>query len=160
MSTGMRNGWLIATAVMLVICLVTGWYSIQLALFDRLGPGPGFFPFWLVVIGTAMCLAILLQTLRSVPEPTTAPEPATVFPRGADLGVVAAVLACLALPPLLMDFLGYRLAIGLFAAVLLVALGERRWWAVALFAAGAGFGTFHLFNNWLDVILPTGVLGF
>ena len=157
MSSAMRLGWLIATAIMLVICIVTGWQSNMLALFDRLGPGPGFFPFWLSAIGTVLCLAILAQIIRTPANPA---QTARVFPTGQDRAAVYAVLTCLVLPPLLMDFLGYRLAVGLFGAVLLTALGERRWWAIVLFGAGAGWGTFYLFNNLLDVVLPTGLLGF
>ena len=156
MSIAMRRGWLIATLVMLVICLVTAYEATLLALFDRLGPGPGFFPFWLAALGAVLCLAILAQVFRTVPERGNA---APIFPRGSDLVAVAAVLACLVIPPLLMDFLGYRLAIAIFAAVSVAALGERRAWAIGLFAVVAGFGTFHVFNNWLDVILPVGVFG-
>jgi len=156
MTVAMRLGWLVATLVMLVICLVTAYESTLLALFDRLGPGPGFFPFWLAALGAVLCLAILAQVFRTVPETGNA---APIFPRGSDLAAVIAVLACLVIPPLLMDFLGYRLAMTIFAAVLVAALGERRIWAIALFAVVAGFGTFHVFNNWLDVILPVGVFG-
>jgi len=156
MTVAMRLGWLVATLVMLVICLVTAYEATLLALFDRLGPGPGFFPFWLAALGATLCLAILAQVFRTVPERGNA---APIFPRGGDLAAVIAVLACLVIPPLLMDFLGYRLAMTIFAAVLVTALGERRAWAIALFAVVAGFGTFHVFNNWLDVILPVGVFG-
>ena len=43
----MRQGRLIATGVMLVFCVFAMWQSLLLSLTDRLGPGPGFFPFWL-----------------------------------------------------------------------------------------------------------------
>jgi len=156
MTVAMRLGWLVATLVMLVICLITAYEATLLALFDRLGPGPGFFPFWLAALGAALCLAILAQVFRTAAETGNA---APIFPRGGDLAAVIAVLACLVIPPLLMDFLGYRLAMTIFATVLVAALGERRIWAIALFAVVAGFGTFHVFNNWLDVILPVGVFG-
>lgn len=156
MSITMRRGWLIATLVMLVICLVTAYEATLLALFDRLGPGPGFFPFWLAALGAVLCLAILAQVARTAPDSANVTP---VFPRGGDLGAVIAVLACLVIPPLFMDLLGYRLSIALFTAVSVAALGERRAWAIALFAVVAGFGTFHVFNNWLDVVLPVGVLG-
>ena len=60
---------------------------------------------------------------------------------------------------ILLSWLGFRLAIMILSATLLPALGEKRWWAIALFAVTAGFGLFHVFNNWLDVLLPVGVLG-
>ena len=43
----MRQGRLIATGAMLVFCVFAIWQSLLLSLTDRLGPGPGFFPFWL-----------------------------------------------------------------------------------------------------------------
>ena len=43
----MRQGRLIATGAMLVFCVFAMWQSLLLSLTDRLGPGPGFFPFWL-----------------------------------------------------------------------------------------------------------------
>ena len=47
----MRQGRLIATGAMLAFCLFALWQSLLLSLTDRLGPGPGFFPFWLALIG-------------------------------------------------------------------------------------------------------------
>ena len=37
----MRQGWLIATGVMLAFCLFAIWQSLLLPLTDQLGPGPG-----------------------------------------------------------------------------------------------------------------------
>src|SRR5687768_9128230 len=47
MPPSLRRGWLIATAAMLALCLFALWQSLLLAMTDRLGPGPGFIPFWL-----------------------------------------------------------------------------------------------------------------
>jgi hypothetical protein len=41
----------------------------------------------------------------------------------------------------------------------LIALDERRWWLIAVFSVVAGFGLFHVFNNWLDVLLPVSEMG-
>ena len=67
MSPSMRLGWQITSVVMLLICIATGWEAHNLALFDRLGPGPGFFPFWLSVIGAVLCAVILAQVTRTPP---------------------------------------------------------------------------------------------
>lgn len=154
MSTGMRRGWQIATGLMLLICVLWAWQSVQLSLFDRLGPGPGFFPFWLALLGSVLAVAVLVQVSASRAEGRE-----TVFPRGAAAWRPAAVLLTVAMAGALMEWLGFRLAMLSFNVVLLVALGERRWWGIALFAVGGSFGVYYVFNSLLDVILPVGVFG-
>jgi len=56
----MRQGRLVATGAMLAFCLFALWQSLLLSLTDRLGPGPGFFPFWLALIGIVLSLALLV----------------------------------------------------------------------------------------------------
>lgn len=155
MSVGMRRGWQLSAGLLLVICAVWAWQSVQLSLFDRLGPGPGFFPFWLSLIGAVLSAVVLGQVTLARGEGVAE----GLVPRGAAAWRVVAILVTIAIGAALMDWLGFRLAMLVFNAALLVALGERRWWAVALFAAGGSFGVFYVFNNLLDVILPVGVLG-
>src|ERR1044072_8453360 len=68
----MRQGRLIATGAMLVLCLFAIWQSLLLPLTDRLGPGPGFFPFWLALIGRGLLVALLLTTFREAADPADA----------------------------------------------------------------------------------------
>lgn len=153
----MRRGWQVTSLIMLLICILTGWEAHNLALFDRLGPGPGFFPFWLAILGGGLCAVILIQvSLR----PAGSPEgDAGLVPSASAAWSAAAILLATGATAALLDFLGFRITITLFSAVLLVALGDRRWWLIPIFAVIAGFGLFHLFNNWLDVLLPIGVFG-
>jgi putative tricarboxylic transport membrane protein len=155
-ATGMRRGWQITGLVMFVICLVTLWEAHSLSLFDRLGPGSGFFPFYLALIGAAISALIVLQVSRAPVEAEPA-EP--LFPRGAIAWRAFAIMALAVLATAALDWLGFRISVTLFSAALLFALGERRWWVIVLFAGVAGFGLFHLFNNWLDVLLPVGEFG-
>lgn len=156
MPSGMRRGWQLTGTVMLLICIYTIWAAHRLALFDRLGPGPGFFPFWLAIIGAVLCAIIVAQVTLS---PREAGDGTAVFPRGQTAWLVLAILLASAIGTVLLDWLGFRLSIMIFSALLLFWLGERRWWALAIFSVIAGFGLFHVFNNWLDVILPVGVFG-
>ena len=57
----MRRGWQVAAWTLLVIGLLFSYESFQLALSDTLGPGPGFFPFWLGVLGAMLAVALLVQ---------------------------------------------------------------------------------------------------
>ena len=65
----------------------------------------------------------------------------------------------LAVTTLLMEVLGFQLAMLVFNVVLLVALGDRRWIVIALFAVAGSFGVYYVFTRWLDVLLPAGLLG-
>ena len=156
MTSAMRRGWQLTGAVMLLICIVTGFEARDLSLFDKLGPGPGFFPFWLCLIGAVLCAVVLVQVSSTKPEPDTGE---TIFPRGGLAVRTAAIMVTAAVCTALLDPLGFRIAVTLFTWALLPALGERRWWAVGLFGLLAGFGLFHVFNNWLDVLLPVGEFG-
>ena len=131
---------------------------MQLSLTDRLGPGPGFFPFWLAATGAVLAAVLLLRA--SLQPADTDAETIRIVPRGQSGRGILAILIALAATAALMNVLGFRLTMLLFVTGLVVMLGERRWWAALLFGLTGSFGVHHVFNNWLDVILPAGVLGF
>jgi putative tricarboxylic transport membrane protein len=149
------RAWQVATVGFLALFAFTIVESLQLSLRDALGPGPGFFPFWLGVAGGLLAILLLVQAHRG-----RAPVPAGPLMPPADarrrvLAVVAALLGA----TLLLDPLGFRLTLALFCAGVLLALGIRRAWVVAVFALAGGFGVFHIFYHWLKVPLPIGLLG-
>lgn len=153
----MRQGRLIATGAMLVFCLFAIWQSLLLSLTDRLGPGPGFFPFWLGLIGAVLAVALLITTFREAADPAEAD--AQVLPRGPGAHRWLAIVGALAIVTLVMDYVGFRLSMLVFNVALVVALGERRWWIVAIFAVLGSYGVFYVFTTWLDVLLPVGQIG-
>ena len=61
----MRRGRLVACVCLLGIFVAALVTSLDYSLTDALGPGPGFFPFWLSVIGAALTVAMLIETARS-----------------------------------------------------------------------------------------------
>ncbi len=153
----MRQGRLVATGAMLAFCLFALWQSLLLPLMDRLGPGPGFFPFWLALIGIVMAIGLLVTTWREAAG--SADDEVRILPHGPGAVRGLAIVGLLAAVTLAMDFTGFRLAMLVFNAALVVALGERRWWIIAVFAVLGSFGVYYVFTTWLDVILPTGQLG-
>lgn len=154
----MRQGRLIATGAMLAFCLFALWQSLLLSLTDRLGPGPGFFPFWLALIGIVLAVALLITTAR---EPRDPSEGKThILPHGPGALRWLAIVALLAAATVAMAVVGFRISMLVFNAALVIALGERRWWAIALFAVLGSFGVYYVFTTWLDVLLPTGWLEF
>jgi putative tricarboxylic transport membrane protein len=131
--------------------------SLAYSLTDTLGPGPGFFPFWLSLIGIVLTGAMLVQLARgstffSADSVGAIPSLREALPAGAVLVALTAAAA-------LIEPLGFRLTMLPFIAGLLLALGARSVLAVALCAVGGSFGVFHVFYYWLKVPLPIGVLG-
>ena len=153
----MRQGRLIATGAMLVLCLFAIWQSLLLPLTDRLGPGPGFFPLWLALIGTVLAVALLVTTFREAADPADAET--RILPHGPGATRWFAIVVLLAAVTLTMDYVGFRLAMLVFNAVLVIALGDRRWLAIALFSVLGSFGVYYVFTTWLDVLLPVGRFG-
>ena len=154
----MRQGRLIATGAMLVLCLFAVWQSLLLPLTDRLGPGPGFFPFWLALIGTGLAVALLVTTFREAADPADAET--RILPHGPGATRWLAIVVLLAAVTLTMEYVGFRLSMLVFNAALVIALGDRRWWVIAVFAFLGSFGVYYVFTTWLDVLLPVGQIGF
>lgn len=152
----MKRGWQVATIALFLLC---GWFafeSLQLSLTDALGPGPGFFPFWLSVAGGGLALVLFAQVTSGR---ETAGAGALAFDR-AGLRSVVLVFAGLAAGAALLDLAGYRLVLAALIAYLLVVLGVRNWLVIAIFACAGSFGVFHVFYRWLKVPLPAGIFGF
>jgi Tripartite tricarboxylate transporter TctB family len=74
-----------------------------------LGPGPGFFPFWLSLLGAALTLAILVETVRSHELAT-----GSILPSRQAAWQVGGVLIALAAAAALLEPLGFLLTMLLF----------------------------------------------
>ena len=139
-------------AVFAGMAVIAFGYSLR----DALGPGAGFFPFWLGTLGAALSVALLVRSWRGRPIGEGAQA---LLPGGDGARRAGALLAGLVAAALLLQPLGFRLAMLVFSAGLLLALGVRRPLAIAIFALAGSFGLFHVFYYWLQVPLPIGVLG-
>jgi putative tricarboxylic transport membrane protein len=151
----MKRGWQTATVALLVTFALFAFESLQLSLRDALGPGPGFFPFWLSVVGGVLA-AILLIPLNL---DRASVEAGTLTFDRAGVRSVVLVLVGLVVATALLEVLGFRLAMLLLLAYLLVALGVRNWLVIAVFAVAGSFGVFHVFFDLLKVPLPVGIFG-
>jgi putative tricarboxylic transport membrane protein len=143
----MKRAWQAALAVLLLVFAFFAFESLRLSLRDALGPGPGFFPFWLSVAGGFLGLVLLVQIARG----TFAFEPQHLK---FELRPVALVLAGLIVATVLLEAVGFRLAMLALLPYLLLVLGVRNWFALALFSLGGSFGVYHLFTALLKVQLP------
>jgi putative tricarboxylic transport membrane protein len=150
-----KRGWQIACLCLLAIFVPALVTSLGYSLIDALGPGPGFFPFWLSLIGAVLSAVMLAQT--TLAKTNEGMEISLPDRRGAvqALGMLVALTAAAAL----FEPLGYRLTMLPFIAALLVVLGARSPVAIALTVLAGSFGVFYVFYHWLKVPLPVGVLG-
>jgi putative tricarboxylic transport membrane protein len=139
---------------LLAIFLAALVTSLDYSLTDSLGPGPGFFPFWLSLTGGALTIAILVDTLRS-----REPDAAGILPDRKAAVQAGAVLIALVAAAVLLEPLGFRLTMLVFIAGLLAALGARSLPGIAVTALALSFGVFHVFYYWLKVPLPVGAFG-
>src|SRR5262245_41180867 len=142
------RGWQFAAVALFALF---GWFvfeSLQLSLTDALGPGPGFFPFWLGVLGAVLAVVLLVR----MPRGETSADPITFDPAGTRN--VLLVLAGLTAASAMLELAGFRLVVAALLAYLLVVLGVRRWLAIALFAAAGSFGVYYVFYDLLKVPLP------
>jgi putative tricarboxylic transport membrane protein len=130
--------------------------SLGYSLTDALGPGPGFFPFWLSLIGIALTGAMLVQLARGR---IFADAAVKILPDRQAAIQAGAVLVALTVAAVLLEPLGFRLTMLPFIAGLLLALGARSLLPIALTAVAGSFGVFHVFYYWLKVPLPIGALG-
>jgi putative tricarboxylic transport membrane protein len=122
--------------------------GVQLRYYGRTGPGPGFFPIWVGSLLSASCLWALVGSFIDAPDRTL-----FIASKEACLRV-GAVLAGLCGALLLLELLGFRLAILLFALFVPPILDRQHPLTVAAVAILLSFGTAYAFENWLGVWLP------
>lgn len=149
----MRRGRIVACVCLVAVFLGALVTSLGYSLIDALGPGPGFFPFWLSLIGLVLTIVILIESLREKADSGIGlPERQAAIQGGA-------VLFALVAATVLFEPLGFRLTMLVFIAGLLFVLGARSPAAILITAVAGSFGVFHVFLYWLKVPLPVGVLG-
>jgi len=153
----LKRGWSIAAGIFLVLFAGTIYLSVKLPLLDALGPGPGFFPLILALLGAVLSLALIIQLSRQ-PAASFNEDAALVPDRSATFRLVGIVVLLVAAFSSL-DPLGDLLTALLFSALLLLVVGVRNDLAIALVSLVLSFGVFHSFYYWLKVPLPIGGLG-
>ncbi len=160
-SRALKLGWQVACLCLLGIFVSALLTSLGYSLTDALGPGPGFFPFWLSLIGAVLSTAILLQvTLAKASWAKAAGGAADGLAPDRRMALQAiGVLIALTAAAALFEPLGYRLTMLPFIAGVLLVLGARSPIAIALTALAGSFGVFYVFYHWLKVPLPIGAFG-
>lgn len=151
-ATGVRLQQVAAVAFMAVSAL----YLLKARTYpyaDYLGPGAGFFPFWIGLLGLVTGGALLAEAkLRPANRSVTAQAtPATRFKIILTVGVLVLVSTAL-------ESLGFRLTACLVILVLLRVYGSS-WRSSVIAAIAASLFVFFLFHA-LGMRLPVNELGF
>jgi len=152
----MKRPYQITGVVFLILAAFIAWESLELKFYTYIGPGPGFFPFWLaLLLGTLSVLMILQATFRR-----PGPMPADFFAGRAGYLRVGAIVLALAATTVLMEILGFRLTMLGTMILLLFALGRPSLIVTLLVSVIGSFGSFYVFTKLLRVPLPRGFFGF
>ncbi len=153
----MQRAWQFAGTAFAVLFAFWAHQSWQLSLTDALGPGPGFFPFWLSIIGCGLALALIVSARRQRGVADLS-ESSIDWPRGPVLLQILVVLGALAAVAALLERLGFQIVMAAFCVVVLRVLGARSWWVIIVCAVAASIGVHAVFSDLLKVPLPGGVL--
>jgi putative tricarboxylic transport membrane protein len=138
----------------LAVFVVRG--ALQLRYYTTLGPGPGFFSFWLGLVLGLLALIMIVQTFWTPPERV----PADFVPDHAGALRVGAVALSLLAAALLMERIGFCLTMLAVFVFLLRSLGGQGVVTTLAAALIGSFGVDYVFVHWLGVPLPAGILGF
>jgi len=152
----MKRAWQITSLTFMALAIFMLIFSFEYPYLDRLGPGPGFFPFWLSLITGALALYLFFQIRRGK---SVVDGSATLLPDRRGALRIVIILVALAGGLALIETLGFRITLFLFLIFLPLALGVHNWWFTLIFALAGSFGVFHLFYYWLKLPLPMGFLG-
>ncbi|MHB8909929.1 MAG: tripartite tricarboxylate transporter TctB family protein [Syntrophales bacterium] len=132
------------------------WGSLNMEYYTKLGPGAGFFPLWL---GVAMGVLSLVWLVR-VSRRTGKPPNSAALPDRAGIVRILAITASLVAAALVMNFLGFQVAMFLLLVFLLLVLGRQPLWLTVIIALAGSVGVYRVFVSYLDVQLPAASLAF
>ena len=143
-----------AERVVASLCVLLGcgilWQAWGMEYLTSIGPGPGFFPWWLGLLLTGLSIAWLLTAMWR----STRDNEHRFFPERRGLRSILLVIGAIIGVGLAMEYVGFQLAMFVFVAVVLTALGWRKWGLTLVLSAALSFGVYHTFTRWLDVSLP------
>jgi putative tricarboxylic transport membrane protein len=138
----------------LSVYVMVGAFALEY--YTPIGPGPGFFPFWLAA-GLAVVTVVLLVRVYLGPNE---PLPEGFFPKKSAVLRLVSVLGGMVLFVLLGESLGFRITMLGFLLVMLYALGRQSALVTIAVALAGSFGAYYLFHDVMGVHLPLATIGF
>lgn len=153
----MKRPYQIMSALFFLFSIFIVWQSIGLRYYTSLGPGPGFFPFWLSSFLALLSAIMFYQATWGSAK--REPMPSDFFAGRVGYFRIAAITVATAAVVVTLEPLGYRISMLAYLLFLLVALGRVNIIATVLVALAGSFGVYHVFVQWLAVPLPVGMFG-
>jgi putative tricarboxylic transport membrane protein len=145
-----------ASLIIIAFCSWVGFTSVKMTYYTSIGPGPGFFPFWLALIMGVLSAVWFLQLwLRPLPG-----SAADFLPGKAGSIRVAALVISALLFGLALEKVGFSLSMFAFLLFLLIALGRQSLTVTLSVSLIGSFGVYYLFSHYLKVPLPASSVGF
>ena len=152
----MQRAYQIAALCFVVFSAFVVKESLDLEYYTKLGPGAGFFPFWLAAFMGGLAVVWLVQVSRR----SGAPKEGAFFPTRAGIIQIVSILVSLLVMAGLMTPIGFQLSMFLFLVFLLGVLGRQKLWVTLVIAILGSVGVFHVFGGYLDVPLPAASIPF
>lgn len=117
-------------------------------------PGPGFLP---MLLGIALGVMSVILIWRSQAK-DRGPQVKTPWPDRRGFLTVCSIFLMLILFTVLLDVTGYLINVFVFFILFLKPISKQKWsWSLAI-SIGATFIAYGLFERWLMVPLPRGML--
>ncbi len=136
-------------------CICISSYQVSIGRLNV--PGSGFFPFWggiaLGLLSLANFLVATLKRRRAIPQVAAGEN-------GVNWKNLGLAFSFLAVYPVFLHVLGFPLSTFLFFFLFLRFIEPQKWSIVIGLSAAAAALTFIVFQHFLKVQFPAGVLGF
>jgi putative tricarboxylic transport membrane protein len=142
-------------ALLLCLGLYVMTAAVQMQYHTPLGPGPGFFPFWL---GAMLTVATIVWTGRLYLERTSPIKEDLIPDRKARYRLIF-ILAALVAYILLLERLGFRITMLAFLLTVLYGPGRQSLLLSVVVAAVGSFGMYYLFHDLLGLHVPFASIG-
>ena len=133
-----------------------GFEAVKMTYWTSIGPGPGFFPFWLALLmGVLSAIWFVQLWLRPLPG-----KALDMVPSRTGCIRIAALVISVALFGLALEKIGFSVSMFAFLLFLLLALGRQNIFITLTVSLIGSFGVHYLFSHFLKVPLPASSIGF
>jgi putative tricarboxylic transport membrane protein len=147
----MRRIYQVVSVVFFIFGIFIVAMALNLTFYTAVGPGPGFFPFWVGLSFTVLSVIWFCEvTFKSVQ-----PMPANFVPERSGQLRMLAILGALVASVWLVNRIGFSLTIFPFLLFTISVLGGQRPVVTIVVALAGSFGVSYVFSHFLDVYLPT-----
>jgi len=152
----MRRVHQIGGLLFLLLGFYVGYLSTQLTYLTSLGPGPGFFPFWLSALLVVLSAVMFVAATRGESEPL----PEGFFSDRSGYAKSGTAVLAMMLTAAFIEYLGFIVTMAVFHLLLLCVFARRRFLETLALTLLGSFGVYYLFAHLLGTPLPRGLYSF